>query len=61
MEESRAPERLVGMQPLRIPPHLAAVAVAAMLFLFLAGLVAANAATQKTGHVAPGTFLVHAR
>jgi hypothetical protein len=49
------------MQPLRIPPHLAAVALTAMLFLFLAGLVAANAASHRSDHVAPGTFLVHAR
>jgi hypothetical protein len=49
------------MQPVRIPPHLLAVAVTAMLFLFLAGLVVANAASHKSSHVTPGTFLVHAR
>ena len=49
------------MQPLRIPPHLAALAVGAIVFLFLAGLVAANAASHGSRPVAPQTFLVHAR
>jgi hypothetical protein len=49
------------MQSHRIPPHIAAVALTVTIFLFVAGLLVANAASQRSDHVAPGTFLVHSR
>jgi hypothetical protein len=49
------------MQPLRLQPHLAALAATAMLFLLVAGLVVAKAASHGSRPVAPGTFVGHAR
>jgi hypothetical protein len=41
------------MQPFRMPPHVAALMITALLFLFLAGLVFSSLATRGSRPVAP--------
>jgi len=41
------------MQPFRMPPHVAALMITALLFLFLAGVVFSSLATRGSRPVAP--------
>jgi hypothetical protein len=41
------------MQPFRMPPHVAAMVITALLFLFLAGLVFSSLAARGSRPVAP--------
>jgi hypothetical protein len=41
------------MQPFRMPPHVAAMVITALLLLFLAGLVFSSLASRRSHPVAP--------
>jgi ABC-type lipoprotein release transport system permease subunit len=47
------------MQPSRLPPHVLAIVLTAMLLLFLAGLVAAKEASQGSHPIAPTAPFLH--